>query len=76
MAFIQIGQKTLVSLFPFMTLVALTRIIGASVFSPSGYINMLFSLSSWFPQFQTIGLFLTNFSSLVGGAAGLINGLF
>ena len=76
MAFIQIGQKTLVSLFPFMILVALTRIIGASVFSPSGYINMLFSLSSWLPQFQTIGVFLTNFSSLVGGTVGLLTAYF
>ena len=33
---------------------------------------MLLSISSWLPQFQTIGLFLTNFSSLLGGAVGLL----
>lgn len=72
MGIVQIGQKTLVSLFPFIILVAITRIIGDSVFSSSGYINMLISISSWIPQFQTIGLFLTNFSSLLGGAVGLL----
>lgn len=72
MGIVQIGQKTLVSLFPFIILVAITRIIGDSVFSSTGYINMLLSISSWLPQFQTIGLFLTNFSSLLGGAVGLL----
>lgn len=73
---VQIGHKTLVSLFPFIMLVAITRIIGDSVFSSSGYINMLLNISSWLPQFQTIGLFLTNFSSLLGGAVGLLTAYF
>lgn len=76
MGIVQIGQKTLVSLFPFIILVAITRIIGDSVFSSSGYINMLLNISSWLPHFQTIGLFLTNFSSLLGGAVGLLTAYF
>ena len=76
MGIVQIGQKTLVSLFPFIILVAITRIIGDSVFSSTGYINMLLNISSWLPQFQTIGLFLTNFSSFLGGALGLLTAYF
>lgn len=76
MGIVQIGQKTLVSLFPFIILVAITRIIGDSVFSSTGYINMLLNISSWLPQFQTIGLFLTNFSSFLGRALGLLTAYF
>lgn len=40
--FVQITQKTLVSLFPFLLFSAIIRVISQSFFSDRGYINMLF----------------------------------
>lgn len=43
--FIQIVQQTLTSLFPFLLISAVTRVIAVSVFSPYGFINQLFDVS-------------------------------
>ena len=40
--FVQISQKTLVSLFPFLLFSAIVRVISQSLFSDRGYVNMLF----------------------------------
>lgn len=40
--FVQITQKTLVSLFPFLLFSGIIRVISLSVFSEMGYINQLF----------------------------------
>ena len=68
--FVQITQKTLVSLFPFLLFSAIVRVISQSVFSDRGYINMLFSVSAWFPGFQLTGQVLSNLSNFTGGLAG------
>ena len=67
--FIQISQKTLVSLFPFLLFSAIVRVISQSLFSDRGYINMLFSVSDWFPGFQLTGLVLSNLANFIGGLA-------
>lgn len=39
--FVQITQKTLISLFPFFLISGIIRVISLSVFSEMGYINQL-----------------------------------
>lgn len=68
--FVQITQKTLVSLFPFLLFSGIIRVISLSVFSEMGYINQLFSVSDWLPAFKTSGQVLINLSSFLGGLAG------
>ena len=75
-SFIQIAQKTLVSLFPFLLLSAVARVISLSVFSPYGYINQLFNVSSWLPFYTSIGNYFTNFTAIIGGAFGLLTTYF
>ena len=41
-SFIQISQKTLVSLFPFFLFSGIIRVIALSVFSDRGYIHQIF----------------------------------
>ena len=53
--FVQITQKTLVSLFPFFLFSGIIRVISLSVFSELGYINQLFSVSDWLPAFKILG---------------------
>ena len=53
--FVQITQKTLVSLFPFFLFSGIIRVISLSVFSEMGYINQLFSVTDWLPAFKTSG---------------------
>ena len=68
--FVQITQKTLVSLFPFLLFSAIVSVISQSFFSDRGYINMLFSVSDWFPRFQLTGQVLSNLSNFTSGLAG------
>ena len=68
--FVQITQKTLVSLFPFFLFSGIIRVISLSVFSELGYINQLFSVSDWLPAFKITGQVLSNLSSFLGGLAG------
>ena len=68
--FVQITQKTLVSLFPFLLFSAIVRVISQSFFSDRGYINMLFSVSDWLPGFQLTGQVLSNLSIFTSGLAG------
>ena len=68
--FVQITQKTLVSLFPFLLFTAIIRVISQSFFSDRGYINMLFSVSDWFPGFQLTSQVLSNLSNFTSGLAG------
>ncbi|WP_195324170.1 PTS transporter subunit EIIC [Streptococcus sp. 1001283B150225_161107_H12] len=68
--FVQITQKTLLSLFPFLLFSAIVRVISQSFFSDRGYINMLFSVSDWFPRFQLTGQVLSNLSNFTSGLAG------
>ena len=75
-SFIQIAQKTLVSLFPFLLLSAVARVISLSVFSPYGYINQLFNVSSWLPFYTSVGNYFTNFTAIIGGAFGLLTTYF
>ena len=70
--FVQISQKTLVSLFPFLLFSAIVRVISQSLFSDRGYVNMLFSVSDWFPGFELTGQVLSNLSSFIGDLAGLL----
>ena len=72
--FVQITQKTLVSLFPFFLFSGIIRVISLSVFSELGYINQLFSVSDWLPAFKITGQVLNNLSSFLGGLAGPIAG--
>lgn len=74
--FIQIVQQTLTSLFPFLLISAVTRVISVSVFSPYGFINQVFSVSDWLPFFDTIGTYFTNFTAMLGGAFGLLTTYF
>ena len=68
--FVQITQKTLVSLFPFFLFSGIIRVISLSVFSELGYINQLFSVSDWLPAFKITGQVLNNLSGFLGGLAG------
>ena len=68
--FVQITQKTLVSLFPFFLFSGIIQLISLSVFSELGYINQLFSVSDWLPAFKITGQVLNNLSSFLGGLAG------
>ena len=68
--FVQITQKTLVSLFPFLLFTAIIRVISQSFFSDRGYINTLVSVSDWFPRFQLTGQVLSNLSNFTSGLAG------
>ena len=68
--FVQTAQKTLVSLFPFLLFSAIVRVISQSFFLDRGYINMLFSVSDWFPRFQLTGQVLSNLSNFTSGLAG------
>ena len=74
--FVQITQKTLVSLFPFLLYSGIIRVISLSVFSEMGYINQLFSVSDWLPAFKTSGQVLINLSSFLGGLAGPLSTYF
>ena len=60
--FVQITQKTLVSLFPFFLFSGIIRVISLSVFSELGYINQLFSVSDWLPAFKITGQVINNLS--------------
>ena len=64
--FVQITQKTLVSLFPFFLFSGIIRVISLSVFSELGYINQLFSVSDWLPAFKITGQVLINLSNFAG----------
>lgn len=68
--FVQITQKTLVSLFPFFLFSGIIRVISLSVFSELGYINQLFSVSDWLPAFKITGQVLNNLSGFLGGLSG------
>lgn len=68
--FVQITQKTLLSLFPFLLFSAIVRVISQSFFSDRGYINKLFSVSDWLPGFQLTGQVLSNLSNFTSGLAG------
>lgn len=74
--FVQITQKTLVSLFPFFLFSGIIRVVSLSVFSEMGYINQLFSVSDWLPAFKTSGQVLINLSSFLGGLAGPLSTYF
>ncbi|WP_303950444.1 PTS transporter subunit EIIC [Streptococcus vestibularis] len=74
--FVQITQKTLVSLFPFFLFSGIIRVISLSVFSELGYINQLFSVSDWLPAFKITGQVLNNLSSFLGGLAGPLSTYF
>ena len=74
--FVQITQKTLVSLFPFFLFSGIIRVISLSVFSEMGYINQLFSVSDWLPAFKTSGQVLINLSNFLGGLAGPLSTYF
>ena len=74
--FVQITQKTLVSLFPFLLFSGIIRVISLSVFSEMGYINQLYSVSDWLPAFKTSGQVLNNHSSFLGGLAGPLSTYF
>ncbi|OFP62797.1 PTS transporter subunit EIIC [Streptococcus sp. HMSC078H12] len=74
--FVQITQKTLVSLFPFFLFSGIIRVISLSVFSDLGYINQLFSVSDWLPAFRITGQVLNNLSSFLGGLAGPLSTYF
>lgn len=69
-SFIQISQKTLVSLFPFFLFSGIIQVIALSVFSDRGYIHQLFSMDSWLPWDQAMSQVLINFSNFLGGLAG------
>lgn len=64
---VQIVQKTLVSVFPFMLLTTCILIFSEAVFEPTGFINSLFDIDSWFPYFQLTGRLLSNLVYLLGG---------
>ena len=53
--FVQITQKTLISLFPFFLISGIIRVISLSVFSEMGYFNLLFLVSEWFLSFKISG---------------------
>ena len=74
--FVQITQKTLVSLFPFFLISGIIRVISLSVFSEMGYINQLFSVSDWLPTFKITGQVLINLSYFLGGLAGPLSTYF
>lgn len=74
--FVQITQKTLVSLFPFFLFSGIIRVISLSVFSEMGYINQLFSVSDWLPTFKITGQVLINLSNFLGGLAGPLSTYF
>ena len=74
--FVQITQKTLVSLFPFFLFSGIIRVISLSVFSELGYINQLFSVSDWLPAFKITGQVLNNLSNFLGGLAGPLSTYF
>lgn len=74
--FVQITQKTLVSLFPFFLFSGIIRVISLSVFSELGYINQLFSVSDWLPAFKITGQVLINLSNFLGGLAGPLSTYF
>lgn len=65
--FIQITQKTLVSLFPFLLFVTILLVFSQSVFSDGGFVNSLFGVSGWFPYFNLISRALANFIHITGG---------
>ena len=74
--FVQITQKTLVSLFPFFLFSGIIRVISLSIFSELGYINQLFSVSDWLPAFRITGQVLSNLSNFLGGLAGPLSTYF
>lgn len=64
---VQIIQKTLVSVFPFLLLATVVLVFSEAVFKPAGFINSLFGISSWFPYFEVTGRALSNLVFLLGG---------
>lgn len=74
--FVQITQKTLVSLFPFFLFSGIIRVISLSVFSELGYVNQLFLVSDWLPAFKITGQVLINLSNFLGGLAGPLSTYF
>lgn len=67
---VQIAQKTMVSVFPFILLATVTLIFSETFFNRGGYINHLFKISDWFPYFNLIGRTVSNFALLIGGLTG------
>ena len=74
--FVQITQKTLVSLFPFLLFSGIIRVISLSVFSEMGYINQLFQFLIGFRPLRRQVRVLINLSSFLGGLAGPLSTYF
>ncbi|WHL21711.1 PTS sugar transporter subunit IIC [Streptococcus iniae] len=64
---VQITQKTLVSVFPFMLLTAILLVFSESIFNDVGFINSLFGISKWFPSFTMITSLLSHLVLLFVG---------
>ena len=65
--FIQIVQKTLVSIFPFLLLVTIVVVFSEAVFNERGYLNRLFDISDLLPGFRLLERTISNFAVLLAG---------
>lgn len=68
-SFIQVVKGTLESIFPFVFIGSIARVIQISFFSKDGYFNELFSISKWLPHFRA---YTYSFQSLYMMTIGIV----
>lgn len=68
-SFIQVVKGTLETIFPFVFIGSVAKIIQTSFFSKSGYFNELFSISKWLPHFRA---YTYSFQSLYMMTMGVV----
>lgn len=67
--FIMVVKRTLESIFPFVWIGCIAKIIQLSFFSKEGYFNELFNISEWLPHFNAYSY---SFQSLAAMTFGIV----
>lgn len=73
--FVGIVNRTFRSLFPFILLASIIRVINFSLFTEYSYVSQIFSISSWL-SVPLAGRIMGNFVGLIEGITGLLTTYF
>lgn len=71
-AFVRVVQETLESIFPFVFIGTLAKVIQVSFFSKEGYFNEIFSISSWLPHFSAYTYSFQNLAMMTIGIVAIL----
>lgn len=71
-AFVRVVQETLESIFPFVFIGTIAKVVQISFFSKKGYFNEIFSISSWLPHFGAYTYAFQNLSMMTLGVVAIL----